>query len=85
MYRFLVTFVGAVDLDVSKQSTKVDNSYVDKLFNFGINQFEQSLQSLSDVHCSLKVEHLRALDRRVNKWATSKVGAISKAQKAQNF
>ena len=39
------------------------NSLIDKLLNFEIKQFDPSL---SDVHCGLKVEILRAIDVEVN-------------------
>ena len=41
-----------------------DNSLIDKLLNFEIKQFDPSL---SDVHCGLKVEVLRAIEVEVNK------------------
>ena len=39
-----------------------DNSLIDKLLNFEIKQFDSSL---SDVHCGLKVEIVRAVDVEV--------------------
>ena len=48
-----------------------DSSLIDKLNNFEVLQFDPSL---SDVHCGLKVEILRAEDVEVNKNNESFVG-----------
>ena len=43
---------------------KADNSLIDKIFEFGINQVDPSL---SDVHCGVQVEGLGAVDEEVDR------------------